>query len=187
MNKPLRMDRGIDIGILKSELKKYLTEEEHKHKGNIVGSQKVCKQCGFCCLRQPCVPTPNEFNKVASYLNMTPLELASRYAVVNESEKGFYMLWARETQADMVGKYLPFHRTYDRGYCIFFDKDIHACMIHDVRPRTAKDTKCWEKKKKDFNANWTLEQVRAVLPNFNPDCGGLYVVNQNGKLEMVYI
>ncbi|WP_278812937.1 YkgJ family cysteine cluster protein [Dehalococcoides mccartyi] len=181
------MDRGIDIGTLKLELKDYLIQEEKKHKGNLTGVQKDCKQCGFCCLRQPCVPTPSEFNNIASYLHMTPLELASRYAVVNESEKGLYMLWARETQADVVGKFLPFHRTYDRGYCIFFNKNMHACMIHDVRPRTAKDTKCWEKKKKDFNAVWTVEQVRAVVPNFNPYDGGMYVVDQNGKVAMVFI
>ena len=188
MNNPLRMRGGIDIDTRRAEHDAYMAEEEKKHSQRARNNgQKSCQLCGFCCLKQPCVPAPGEFNAVAEYLDITPAELASSYAVVNEEKEGFYLLWARETQADLLGQCLPYYRTYDRGYCVFFNKEAHTCRIHQVRPKTAKETKCWRDKITPCTAIWTVEQIQSVLPHFNPDSGDLYVVNKNGTVSLLRI
>lgn len=184
MNNPLYVPEGIDIDTLRAEASKYLTRENNKHTSRAKNrGRKNCQRCGFCCLTQPCVPAPDEFKAIADYLNITPQELASKYTVVNECRDGFYLLWARETQIDMLGQYIPYYRTYDRGYCIFFNKRNHSCRIHEVRPRSAKDTKCWKKKIKERKLTWTSEQIKAVLPDFNLNIGELLVVNESGKIS----
>ncbi len=188
MNNPIRMHGGVDINTRRTHHSAYMAEEDKKHANRARNNgQKSCQCCGFCCLKQPCVPSPGEFNAVADYLNITPRELATKYSVVNEEKNGFYLLWARETQTDVLGQLLPYYRTYDRGYCVFFNKENHACKIHKVRPKTAKETKCWQKEVTKCDAIWTTEQIRALLPDFNPDGGGLYVVNQNGTVSLLRI
>ena len=188
MNSPLRMHAGIDINTRRMEAQAYLAEEEKKHSQRARNNgRKSCQRCGFCCLSQPCVPTPSEFNATADYLNITPRELARKYTVVNEEKDGFYLLWARETQTDILGQWLPYYRTYDRGYCIFFNKENHACKIHEVRPKIAKDTKCWKEKITPRKAIWTMEQIKAMLPDFNPNGGDLYVANKNGTISLLRI
>ncbi len=168
MNNPRRMPDGIDIDTMRAEATAYLESENKKHstRAKNIG-RKGCQRCGYCCLLQPCVPAPDEFKAIADYLGITPQELAAGYTVVNESKEGFYLLWARETQDDVLGQCIPFYRTYDRGYCVFFDKKKFGCRIHEVRPRSAKDTQCWKRKVKERKLTWTPEQIKEVLPNFN--------------------
>ena len=81
------MRGDIDIITLRTELPAYLAEEERKHSERARNNgQKSCQRCGFCCLKQPCTPTPSEFSAVADYLNITPKELASKYTVVTEDD-----------------------------------------------------------------------------------------------------
>jgi Fe-S-cluster containining protein len=179
---------GVDVSIRRAEHRAFMAEEEEKHHDRARNNGlKSCQRCGFCCLKQPCVPSPGEFNAVADYLGITPRELASEYAVVNEEKNGFYLLWARETQMDIVGRALPYYRTYDRGYCVFFDKENHACKIHQARPKTAKDTKCWKDKTGPSGVHWSTDQIKALLPDFNPNAGDLYVVNRNGTVSLLRI
>lgn len=186
MNNPIAMRRDADITTMRKNLESYLAEEKRKHVKRAYNSgHKSCQGCGFCCLTQSCVPTPKEFNIVAEYLNLTPQELASQYAVVNVDTDGFYLLWARETQKDILGEILPIYRTYDRGYCTFFDKVTHGCKIHDVRPYSAYQTRCWEKEKEEFDGSWTIEQIFDVLPDFNPDIGKLCVIDESGNICML--
>jgi Fe-S-cluster containining protein len=187
MNNPQSIPEGIDIETLRAEASKYLTSENGRHIRRAKNSgRKNCQRCGFCCLAQPCVPRPDEFTSIADYLNITPQELASKYAVINECKDGFYLLWARETQTDMLGQYIPYYRTYDKGYCIFFNKKNHGCRIHEVRPISAKDTKCWKRKIKERKLTWTTEQIKAVLPDFNLNIGELPVVSESGEVTSVF-
>jgi Fe-S-cluster containining protein len=182
------MHAGVDINTRIKDYNAYLAEEEKKHSQRARNNGlKSCQRCGFCCLKQPCVPSSSEFSAVADYLNTPPKELASKYAVINEEKNGFYLLWARETQIDITGQCLPYYRTYDRGYCIFFNKEDHTCKIHKVRPKTAKDTKCWKNKITECEAIWSTEQINSVLPGFNPNSGDLYVVNKNGTVSLLRI
>jgi len=188
MNNPQRIIAGIGINTLRAGINAYLVEENRKHINRARNNgRKSCQRCGFCCLKQPCVPSPSEFNAVADYLNITPMELASKYAVVNEAKEGFYLLWARETQTDLLGQYLPYYRTYDRGYCIFFNKKNHGCLIHEVRPKSAKGTKCWIRKAKECKATWTVEKIKAVLPDFNQEIAGTYIVNEGGMVSLIHL
>ncbi|XUX01091.1 MAG: YkgJ family cysteine cluster protein [Dehalogenimonas sp.] len=179
MNYPQQMNYCLDVNTLRQKHQKYLLEEEAQHsnraKGVGLGS---CQQCGFCCLSQPCVPHPDEFGKIAEYLGITQGELAHKYTVVNEDKRGYYLLWTRETQDDVAGKYIPFYRTYDHGYCVFFDKSSHSCKIHAVRPQSAKDTRCWEYEKKEWDCIWQVNQIQLLLPDFDPD-GGRYIYRMN--------
>lgn len=188
MDSPQRVCESADINTLRAELQAYLKEEEKKHTKRAKNNgQKSCQRCGFCCLTQPCVPAPYEFGRIAEYLELTPQELASKYAVVNEQDGKLYLMWARETQEDVLGKMLPYYRTYDKGYCIFFDKKKHLCKIHEVVPKTARKTKCWKKKKEEVNVFWSLEQVKEVLPGFGLNQGSLYVVDKDGNVDLLYV
>jgi Fe-S-cluster containining protein len=188
MNTPQRMYAGVDINTRRTDHHLYLAQEENKHlkRARNVG-KKDCQQCGFCCLKQPCVPTPYEFARIADYLKTTPRELAENYAVVNECKDGFYILWARETQTDVLGQCLPYYRTFDKGYCMFFNKNDHTCEIHPVRPRTAQETECWKNRQPSYGAAWTTEQIRSLLPGFNPNSGDLYVVNSEGAVNLLRV
>ena len=176
MNNPKRISSGIDINTLRSEINTYLKEENTKHSIRARNTgRKSCQRCGFCCLKQPCVPAPNEFASIADYLNITTRELASKYTVVNVDNGAFYLLWARETQTDLLGKPLPYFRTYDRGYCTFFDEKSHGCKIHEVRPKSAKVTKCWKRKPDKYEPHWTIDEIRTVLPDFDPYIAALQI------------
>ncbi len=179
MNNPIRMHCRDDVDALRTEHAVYLAEENSKLPQRARNSgQTYCQQCGYCCLQQPCVPHPNEFNAIARYLNINPRELARKYTVINEDKGGYYLLWARETQNDIVGQYMPFYRSYDRGYCVFFDKENHTCKIHGARPKSAKDTECWKNTAVAYDGIWPIEQIQMLLPDFDPN-GGRYVYRTN--------
>ncbi|MEN8613686.1 YkgJ family cysteine cluster protein [Dehalogenimonas sp. THU2] len=163
---------------MKAESVAQFAEEQKKHNMAKNSGSTSCQQCGYCCLQQPCVPEPGEFEAIARFLGMEPAELAQKYTVVNEDKKGYFLLWIRETQGDIAGKYIPYYRTYDRGYCVFFDKENHECKIHSVRPKSAKSSVCWENPTITYNGIWPVHEIQKLLPDFDPN-GGKYVYKTN--------
>ena len=187
MDQPIRaIQSDIPIEIKRQALRRYMAEEERKHKRNGANSgQKSCQRCGFCCLRQPCVPTPDEFPIIARYLKLTPQELFKKYCVVSEdSQYGFFVMWARGVQDDMLGKYLPSYRTFDVDYCMFYDRDKRLCRIHEVVPQSAKVTECWKKKQTIFRVSWSVEQIKEIYPDFDPNQSDLYYFTHNSILPL---
>ena len=74
---------------------------------------------------------------------------------------------------------------YGKRGLLFSSKENHTCKIHKVRPKTAKNTNHWEEKTSACGETWTTEQIRAVLPDFNPNNGDLYVVSKNGTVNLL--
>lgn len=106
-----------------------------------------CVQCGWCCARRTCVPSPEELIKIADYLKITVKELLHKYYVIDRSTIDniglvYHPRPANQSQTDLVGKFLPAERTYDVDKCIFQD-DQYRCIIYPVRPKQAHQSECW--------------------------------------------
>jgi len=129
--------------ILSMENTEFLAKERKKHGTADLLGKTECQQCGWCCLCMPCVATPDELAVIASYLDMSVRDLILTKMIIDKDEKIYYPKWARETQLDIVGTLITYDRTWDRGYCLFFDRKTHDCLIHDVRPRGARACECW--------------------------------------------
>ncbi len=105
----------------------------------------ACNKCGFCCARRPCVPTPDEVKIIADYLGLGIKEMVHKYFIADDLGDGTKFIFpAKETQLDITGTFIDWRRTYDKGYCVFFNKERELCKIHEVRPRDAKTTNCWK-------------------------------------------
>lgn len=131
-----------------------------------------CVRCGQCCYAYPCIPKPEELPAVAGYLHISVDELVSKYMVADTQNcKTFFLRWAKQGQEDVTGKRIPPLRTFDRGYCIFFDEESKTCRIHPVRPKEAKYIKCWEKgnghdRTKWGISGWSKDDIYKLIPNF---------------------
>ncbi|MCJ7828740.1 MAG: YkgJ family cysteine cluster protein [Dehalococcoidia bacterium] len=142
------------LGILrKFEYQDYLAREETKH--NTAGKQgkTKCVKCGYCCLKRPCCPTPDEFYKIAEYLKLTPTQALKKYFVIDSytTDGTKFIFPAKTTQLDITARYIPSDRTFDKRYCVFFDKK-KGCKIYSVRPQTAKVQQCWGKDAEPTNS-----------------------------------
>ena len=95
---------------------------------------------------RPCIPTPDELKAIAKFLGMGLEKAVKKYFVGDRlgGESIEYVFPAKHTQEDIVGEFLPLRRTYDEGYCIFYDEGERTCTIQPVKPRSARDAKCWE-------------------------------------------
>jgi len=164
---PIVTNKSIGM-LLNIENLDWLSTERKKHRTADQLGKEECQKCGFCCLRRTCIPTLKEFKEVAHYLGITPKELAEKYSVVDTERDGsFHIKWANEAQLDLTGTYPPYNRTYDKGYCIFFDKETLLCKIYPVRPLTAHTCKCWEDGDKGASPKWAKRSIYKLLPNIN--------------------
>ncbi|WP_324665606.1 YkgJ family cysteine cluster protein [Dehalococcoides mccartyi] len=160
---------------LTAEYESYCREQAGKHFMASKFNFKKCQCCGYCCLCYPCMPRPDEISPVAEYLNISVKELIDRYMVVDTADcQTFFLRWAKAGQEDITGARIPPRRTYDRGYCIFFDKDKKTCCIHPVRPDDAKIIKCWDDrqsrdKKLWGMTSWKQTDIYRFIPDFSPN------------------
>lgn len=113
-----------------------------------------CNQCGYCCYYSQCVATPEEFIKIARFLEISPLELLkTKYTIEiyadyyqGELYAQFYFVrhltkeWSRASKG---GKKLLASDRFDASGCIFLDENNH-CIIHPVKPLEAQYMRCWE-------------------------------------------
>lgn len=148
----------------------FLDEERKKHGTADLLGKKECQRCGFCCLCMSCIPTPDELEVIAEYLGLTVRDTLKSKMVIDVG-KGYshYPKRAREHQEDMVGRLLPYNRTWDRGYCIFFDRRTHDCLIYDVRPEAARITECWINSDHKFDPvdYWSKEKLLELCPELD--------------------
>mgnify|MGYP002398849304 CR=1 FL=1 len=133
-----------------------------------------CMRCGLCCYQYPCIPRPEEIEPIAQYLGLSVLELINQYMVIDTAEcKVYFLRWAKHGEEDLAGKMIPPARTFDRGYCILYDKESRGCRIHPVRPQEARVIKCWKKNSgKDKSlwgiTGWSEQAILQFLPDFSP-------------------
>jgi len=163
-----RIEGGMGI-ILKMANIEFLEKERLLHKTARDTGLTECQHCGYCCLRRSCIPLPKEMPAIAKYLGLSPHELARQHMVADIHIGNYCLLWALEIQLDLTGKLLPYNRTYDRGYCHFFDRKTHLCLIYPVRPKSAIDIECWNNSKASKVepwAKWNIDLVKQFLPDF---------------------
>lgn len=137
------------------EYETYLTKLKDKTPN--AESQEIthCIQCGWCCARRPCRPTPIEVEVIAKYLEMPVHDFVSRYLVIDRFGNPTWFLYpAKTTQEDITGTTVPAERTFDTGYCIFYNHNKKECEIYPVRPREALLSNCWENE--DTSMSWTV-------------------------------
>lgn len=131
--------------VLRAVYQEWLGRLEQELQPAYLQGKQECVQCGLCCARRPCIPTPDELKAIAEFLGMELEEAVGKYFVgdrLNGSNVE-YIFPAKHSQKDIVGTYLPWRRTFDEGYCIFFDEEVRACTIEAVKPASAKNQKCW--------------------------------------------
>lgn len=157
---------------LKKEYMRYLEHEEERSSSARRLGLKSCQRCGYCCMFMTCVPRPDEIAPIAEFFGLTSTEFVQKYMVIDKFVESNYILrFAKEGQEDITGKHFPEERWFDRGYCIFFDKDSKACKIHPVRPQDAREWKCWDAKsghkysKAACNA-WGKGDIYKFIPEF---------------------
>lgn len=159
------------MGILMSFDNQAFLEDEAKKHGTATRLGKTeCQQCGFCCLRRACIPTPNELKTIAESLGLSVSDTLKTKMVIDTGKNGIYHpKWANESQTDMVGRFLPYNRTWDRGYCILFDRRTHDCLIYEVRPKSARITRCWSEDNDKFDPvdYWSKEKLLKLCPELD--------------------
>lgn len=108
--------------------------------------ENKCLQCGFCCATRPCIPTPEELQNIADYLKLDVKEAVKKYFIGDQiGGTSINIIFpAKKTQTDVTGTFIDAIRTYDIGYCVFFDESRKECQINPVKPKSAKLIYCWK-------------------------------------------
>lgn len=133
---------------------------------------KHCVKCGFCCYYRTCIPTPDELKKIAEFLKLTVIDTIKKYYCIDKREYSniYYVKPAGINQLDLLGKFIPIDRTYNEGKCIFLD-DNNLCKIYIVRPKHAKNRKCWKSRNKSTGEKilkeWKKTNIKEIYPEFN--------------------
>lgn len=165
---------------------KYLLEKQEEcHSAKRLGLSE-CQRCGYCCILLTCVPKPDEIEQVAKHLNMSVKEMVKRYMVVDRFvNTNFFLRWAKESQKDITGGFLPRERLFDKGYCILYDKKNKGCLIHKARPDEAKDVSCWETDEDDSYRTgasyWKETDILKFIPKFSA-CGDCIAQKEDKKV-----
>jgi Fe-S-cluster containining protein len=116
--------------------------EQELASAHVLG-KRHCVRCGFCCHKRTCIPTPTELRKIAKFLKMTPQALIDKYYAIDELDGIYHVKPLGKNIKDLAGKFIPNDRTYNEGKCVFLLKN-NVCKIYSVRPRYARETKCWD-------------------------------------------
>ncbi|AOV99957.1 YkgJ family cysteine cluster protein [Dehalococcoides mccartyi] len=158
---------------LAREYEAHLADMAKKHPTAAMLGVKTCVRCGQCCYTYVCIPRPEELPAVADYLHISVSELISKYMVADTEDcRTFFLRWAKHGEEDITGGRIPPIRTYDHGYCIFFDEKAGSCLIHPVRPQEARYVKCWKTgngrdRTKWGMSGWTKDDIYRFIPDFD--------------------
>lgn len=123
-----------------------------------------CIKCGWCCHFRACIPSPIELKIIASFLKMSIDQAIQTYFNIDMilNTDIYCVKPSGINRLYKLGKLLDFKETYNEGKCIFLDNN-NLCKIYEVRPKMAKDQKCWQKKRKtDRVFDYLLREWRKV-------------------------
>ncbi len=105
-----------------------------------------CKRCGFCCQGESTVSlSPEEQERIASYLGLPVSEFLARYTV------------KRGKRVEM--------KTIN-GHCIFYDEEKSLCKIHPVKPFHCRQ---WPLHPSLLRDKESFEIIRRTCPGFSPE------------------
>lgn len=127
-----------------------------------IGETHCCRSAR-CCWTRPCDLGQGDPEKIAAHLGITPQELFKRDLVVDEDGAGKLCLRPRRGEQS-GGVKLTSDQTFDIDTpCVFLDtKNNNACRIHDVKPQTGREYKCWEHSTNVPIPTWSEEALKEL-------------------------
>ncbi len=147
---------------LRKENYTYLTQLEKELGSARIKGETYCLQCGFCCHRRTCIPTPQEIFVIADYLKMTPKDMINKYFMIDthrDSSGVYYLRPLGVNVTKYAGKIVPDLETYTEGKCIFLTEE-NNCAIHPVKPKAAKEVECWTEDTSINVEEWKDNQLK---------------------------
>lgn len=128
-----------------------------------------CCNCGTCCFRRPGTLCPDDVDKIAKKLEITPQELFKKYLLVDCIDSILCLLPARKHQLDDAGSMLGWEATFDYDSSCCF-RTNGKCEIYDVRPEQCRVQECWNPPKHLTLHKWSEEALRELgWDGVNPD------------------
>ena len=123
---------------------------KRKFKNSQLLKLNYCKACGYCCRYTVCVPTPNELDIIADYLDLRPIDFILEKCgfahyhkeLENKTICIVYPRFLTKSMIHKAGELLDIFNFYDTKGCIFLTND-NKCFIYPVRPQEAKLQECW--------------------------------------------
>ena len=111
-----------------------------------------CRQCGECCIKRVCTPTPDEIKRIAAFLELPILEAIKKYFAIDQldDDPTLFLRPLAKNILDLGGKFIPNYKTFNEGECIFLTKN-NICSIHEVKPKIGLLHKCWEEDDEEFH------------------------------------
>ena len=103
-------------------------------------------------------------------LGLTPEQLFKQYLVVDQMD-GTLMLLPRRVHQD-GGEMIGWRETHSvETPCVFLDiPNGNACRIHDVKPVSCREFKCWEKGSHSGLVEFPKEQILQLgWSGYDPD------------------
>ena len=128
-----------------------------------------CLKCGFCCNKRTCIPIYKEFIEICNFLNLSIKKTIRKYFCIDKFNYSdiLFIKPAGINQLDLLGEFIPITRTFDEGKCIFLLEN-NLCKIYEVRPKSAKISKCWENNidNKDYikiiKKSWSNDKLKEI-------------------------
>jgi len=127
--------------------RKYLVSWKSRHPSAKDLGEKNCNRCAFCCMCRPCIPIPEDMQKIAAHMDMNIEELVTTKFVADTYHEDYehqkwFLVPARTDQEP--GEHLEPEDTHSTAHCVFLGDDLQ-CAINDVKPKSAKIFECWDK------------------------------------------
>ena len=126
-----------------------------------------CCRSGVCCWRRPGSLSKEDVQPLAEKFGLTPKEFFKEYLVVDDIH-GKTLLPRRKHQGG--GEMLGWRETYSlESPCVFLNED-NSCQVHEVKPKTCRDFRCWEKDNQADTVIWSEEDLMELgWDGINPD------------------
>lgn len=119
-------------------------------------NKESCQNSGNCCLRRPAEINNEELSKLAQHFKITEKEFFSKYCMVDQLGNGYVIIFRRHHQEG--GTWVTIEESWNAETpCVF--RETNSCTIHDVKPRTCRKQKCWEKPTQHDVSNWEKEDL----------------------------
>ena len=143
-------------------------EQEKRQTASFLGL-KECQRCGWCCAKRTCIPTPDELQPIADYLGLAVPEMIEQYMVGDQQNGHYFVRFANVQQLDVLGEFLDWKRTYDKGDCILYDLVNRTCKIWPVRPQDARIMFCWNEEEPEWDSRteWNEGDLERICPRMN--------------------
>lgn len=136
------------------------------------GKSECCRS-GVCCWRRPGSLSKADVAPIAAKLGISEIELFKSLLVVDKIKGLLTLLPKRKHQKG--GEMIGWQETYSlESPCVFLGKD-NACEVHEVKPKTCREYRCWEENRSAITEEWKEADLKAMgwdgtdPDNYDPD------------------